>query len=95
MPLTARGKWLELRIAEQTAEKVAVHNALDEAIHSRIEMCVSRQPIRCPSRDHQVNLRIELVSPESSRSEWLILQILAKVMVETSRNGQDSWRSPS
>lgn len=82
MPLTARGTGSELRIAEQTAEKIAAHNALDEAIHSRIETCECRQPIRGPSRDHQVNLRIELVSPESSRSEWLILQILAKVMME-------------
>ncbi len=95
MPLTARGTGSELRIAEQTAEKIAAHNALDEAIHSRIETCECRQPIRGPSRDHEVNLGIELVSPEAGRSEWLILQILAKVMMEATREDEDPWRSPA
>lgn len=95
MPLTARGKWLELRIAEQAAEKVAVHNALDEAIHSRVESRECRCPIRGSPRDHQVNLRVELVSPEAGRSEWLILQILAKVMMEATGEDEDPGRSPA
>ena len=40
-------------------------------------------------------MRIELVSPEASRSEWLILQILAKVMMEATREDEDPWRSPA
>ncbi len=95
MPLDSRGKGSELRIAEQAAAKVAVHNALDEAVHSLIKTCEGRCPIRGSPRDHQVNLGIKLVSPQPSRSEWLVLQILAKVMMEATRKDEDSGRSPA
>ncbi|MCZ7579475.1 MAG: hypothetical protein M5U21_01430 [Fimbriimonadaceae bacterium] len=85
----------KLWITEQTAEKVAVHDALDEAVHSRVESRECRQPIRCPPRDHQVGLRVELVSPEPSRSEWLILHIFAKVMMEATGKDEHPGRSPA
>ncbi|MDQ2987278.1 MAG: hypothetical protein M3R13_11290 [Armatimonadota bacterium] len=95
MPLVSEGRGLVLWISKQTAEKALVHHLLDKAINSRIEKRERWQTIGCPPRDHQVSLRIELVSPQASSSKWFVLQVRTQVDMETAREDQDARCAPT
>lgn len=82
MPLTARGKGSELRIAEEAATNVALGDPLDQSVNGRIVPSEGWRAVWSPARNDQIGLRIELVSPKPRDPERLILQILAKVMME-------------
>lgn len=80
---------------KQASKEVTLGDSLNEAVHRRVVTCKGREPIWRTSRNDQINLRVELIAPESSRPERLILQFRTKVVQEASGEDEDARGAPS
>lgn len=91
----AEGLRLELWMSEQASDEVALGDSLNDPVHSWVVTCKGRELIWSPPGNHQIGLRVELISPEPCGPERLIGQLLAEMVVEASREDKDARGAPS
>lgn len=77
-------------VHEHGSHLVSADQSYDQSINSRVMGSEGRFFVGCSTGDGQVAVRIPCVSPKPIRSKRFLLQIFAKVMVETTRHDQDS-----